>query len=158
MHLIPVLLVTWLNHLVQLQLSLFLCEATVTMLVALFPLTMVSSKYNSSPSYFKFANFKSLFSSNVKVSSFKKLSSAMLRQVERSHSSSTRFDFALDFCSRFPVTCTTFQITFLVQQQLVTHVKWQFFATATLSHCKSCPTFSLFSFFFTATTFTTETL
>ena len=120
MHLIPVLLVTWLHHLVQLQLSLFLCEATVTMLVALFPLTMVSSKHNSSPSsYFKFANFKSLFSSNVKVSSFEKLSSAMLGQVERSRSSSTRFNFALDFCSRFPVTCMTFQIAFFVQQQLL---------------------------------------
>jgi len=139
------------------QLSLCLCEATVTIPVTLFPLTMVLFKYNYSPSsYFQISNH--YFHQNPKVSSFKKLSSAMLRQVERSHSSSTRFDFALDFCSRFPVTCTTFQITFLVQQQLVTHVKWQFFATATLSHCKSCPTFSLFSFFFTATTFTTETL
>ena len=148
MHLIPVLLVTWLNHLVQLQLSLFLCEATVTMLVALFPLTMVSSKYNSSPSsYFKFANFKSLFSSNVKVSSFKKLSSAMLGQVERSRSSSTRFNFALDFCSRFPVTFMTFQVAFFVQQQLLPSDSCPmaiFFATATLSNCKSWPAFSLF--------------
>ena len=148
MHLIPVLLVTWLNHLVQLQLSLFLCEATVTMLVALFPLTMVSSKYNSSPSsYFKFANFKSLFSSNVKVSSLKKLSSAMLGQVERSRSSSTRFNFALDFCSRFPVPVWLSKSHSLFSNNCypVTHVLWQFFfSTATLSNCKSCPAFSLF--------------
>ena len=130
MHLIPVLLVTWLNHLVQLQLSLFLCEATVTMLVALFPLTMVSSKHNSSPSsYFKFSNFKSLFSSNVKVSSFKKLSSAMLGQVERSRSSSTRFNFALDFCSRFPVPVWLSKSHSLFSNNCypVTHVLWQFF-------------------------------
>ena len=161
MHLIPVLLVTWLNHLVQLQLSLFLCEATVTMLVALFPLTMVSSKYNSSPSYFKFANFKSLFSSNVKVSSFKKLSSAMLSQVERSRSSSTRFNFALDFCSRFPVTCMTFQIAFFVQQQLLPSDSCPM---AIFFPLQLCPTVNLvqhflsFSFFFAAATFTTAKL
>ena len=158
MHLIPVLLVTWLNHLVQLQLSLFLCEATVTMLVALFPLTMVSSKYNSSPSsYFKFANFKSLFSSNVKVSSFKKLSSAMLGQVERSRSSSTRFNFALDFCSRFPVPVWLSKSHSLFSNNCypVTHVLWQFFFQLQL-----CPTVNLvqhflsFSFFFAAATFT----
>ena len=140
----------------------FLREATVTMLVALFPLTMVSSKYNSSPSsYFKFANFKSLFSSNVKVSSFKKLSSAMLSQVERSRSSSTRFNFDLDFCSRFPVTCTTFQIAFFVQQQLLPSDSCPM---AIFLQLQLCPTVNLvqhflsFSFFFAAATFTTAKL